>query len=210
MGGKIIPYTSEEKQFLIVHFKNFDCYEDLKNEFNKYYNTRSFYGIKQICHKLGLFYKINLTRYGQRNANKGHIKTKIGDEFFNKKTNSLWIKTNDINVYGKNERASRNSKNWTKKDIYVWEKYYNEKLTKCDFLIHLDGNPFNCDIDNLYKSNLKVHNILLNDGVYEKHNKEFTLANIELIELRVVLRNKYRIKNRKLKEVLENETSRSN
>lgn len=40
---------------------------------------------------------------------------------------------------------------WMYKQRYIWEQHYGEKLTDNDFIIFLDGDKTNFDINNLFK-----------------------------------------------------------
>ena len=68
-----------------------------------------------------------------------NIKYSIGDEII--RHDIPFIVVNNEFGKGIDHRLQR-------KDTYVWEQHYG-KLSKDDMLLHIDGDPSNCDINNL-------------------------------------------------------------
>lgn len=56
-----------------------------------------------------------------------------------------------VNVDGYIEIKVTESGNWKLKHRYVYEQHHNVKLGRNDIVTFLDGNPLNCNIENLIK-----------------------------------------------------------
>lgn len=119
-----------------------------------------------------------------RNGNAGRFdigarpKYKVGDEII--KAGYIWVKVNDIYVRGK-VTSEDYRKNWKRKAELVYEKEHG-KIPDGMFLVFLDGNPLNCDIENLYPVTRFMHAIMTKNKWY-KLNRDFTLAALKYSEL---------------------------
>ena len=71
---------------------------------------------------------------------------------------------------------------WMYKQRYIYEQYYNVKLTSDDFIIFLDHNRNNFDISNLKKVSRRESSVLINHQLIST-NKEVTETGIEVAKL---------------------------
>lgn len=71
---------------------------------------------------------------------------------------------------------------------YIWEQNYGA-IPENYFVINLDGNKWNCDLDNLYLVSRHVNSYMVKNGWYST-NKDITLAAIKIAELCIELKKK--------------------
>lgn len=69
------------------------------------------------------------------------------------------------------------SNKWEYKQRYIWTKYYNEELTDNDYIIFLDQDRTNFNIDNLKKITRRESSILSNQKIFSQ-DPEGTKAGI--------------------------------
>ena len=168
-------YTDEEKQWLVEQDSSL-TYRELTEAFNEHFKTNMSVGqiSDLVCKRLKV----------KRSGNKGQFKVgakpkyKVGDEII--KAGYAYVKVSDEYIPGKttNEDYARK---WKRKSDLVWEKE-NGKLPEGTFLIFLDGDTLNCDIDNLYPVTRSIHAVMTKNHWYKK-NKDFTLATLKYCEL---------------------------
>lgn len=96
------------------------------------------------------------------------------------KSGYVWVKVSDEYIPGTTTNKDY-IKKWKRKAELVWEKE-NGKLPEGTFLIFLDGDTLNCDIDNLYPVTRSIHATMTKNRWYRK-NKDFTLATLKYCEL---------------------------
>lgn len=104
---------------------------------------------------------------------KGHKRTPecdAGTETYAHK-NCVLVKTG-VGKYGK-------KKGWQKKDVLVWEEHTGVRPDFNSVMVHLDGNPANCDFENLYLTNRKVFSAALNG--YGDPRKDATIFKTALM-----------------------------
>ena len=73
---------------------------------------------------------------------------------------------------------------WTYKQRYIYEQYYNVKLSSDDYIIFLDQNRANFDISNLKKITRHECSILSNQKMFS-HDKEVTETGILVAKLMI-------------------------
>lgn len=71
---------------------------------------------------------------------------------------------------------------WKLKARWLYEKEYNEELTRNDVIIYLDGNKTNLDIRNLKKIT-RAENLIMNHNNLRYNNKETTETAITLAKM---------------------------
>ena len=80
---------------------------------------------------------------------------------------------------------------WQYKQRYIYEKYYNVKLTSNDYIIFMDQDRTNFSIDNLRKITRHESSILSNQKMFS-HNKDLTNLGIITAKLMIKTNNKKR------------------
>ena len=101
-------------------------------------------------------------------------------------TGILYVKVDD-EVIGSTHNgrtpAKHNNPNWKRKDYIVWESAGHEAPDpKHEVLIHLDRDPYNCDLDNLYLVPRKI-NFMLSKNHWQTTDPTLTLTAIKWCEL---------------------------
>ena len=71
---------------------------------------------------------------------------------------------------------------WEYKQRYIYSKYHNVKLTNDDYIIFLDQDRTNFNIDNLYLVSRRESSILANQKIFSK-NPNVTKVGIEIAKL---------------------------
>lgn len=170
-------YTEKEKTWLINQDAEI-TYKELTEKFNEKFNCkRTESQIKDLmCKRLKI-----VSRTG--NIKKGFFTGKepiykIGEEV---------IRDGYVYVKVGNERG-RNKENWQRKQDIVWEKEYGE-IPKDMFIIFLDKNRMNCEVENLYLVNRAIHAQMCSEGWYSE-NPQATLCALKCCELQEALKNK--------------------
>jgi hypothetical protein len=83
--------------------------------------------------------------------------------------------------------------NWKRKSDIVWEQH-NGAIPQGNFIVFLDGNPKNCNIENLYMVNRKVH-VRMSQNNWYNGDPSFTLCALKYCELLTKLMETGRRKN---------------
>lgn len=186
--------TQEEINWLKQH-KSKMTTKELTAEFNKTFN-RTFVSIdtiKRLMYQRGL----KLANFGKSVSNKTTAITRmpIGSTIF--RANNLYVKI--VNYSSKELRdycKKHNIKNshggvqinydprFMRYDAYVLG--FKDKCPEDKVIIHLDGNPLNCEKDNLRVVDRKVMASLATSGLL--HNGEFTEIAINVVETDFVLK----------------------
>lgn len=169
-------YTVDEKEWLARQDKTL-TYKELTMLFNeKFGQHRTVSQISDLCAK---------RMHIKRAVNKGRFsdgakpKFAVGEEVI--KQGYVWVKVNDEYFRGYHMSMSDYKKNWRRKSDVVWEQA-NGAIPKGCFLVFLDGNPLNCELDNLYPVNRKIHAIMCKNQWYTE-NREVTLFALKTAEL---------------------------
>lgn len=111
-------------------------------------------------------------------------------DFNDKKVRSMGKKVPIGTEYIKNDgmtliKISENK--WEYKQRYIYSQYYNIELTKDDYIIFLDQDRTNFDINNLVKISRHESAILSNQKIFSK-NSEITKTGIEVAKLMIKLK----------------------
>ena len=78
---------------------------------------------------------------------------------------------------------------WEYKQRYIYSQYYNEELTDNDYIIFLDQNRKNFNINNLKKITRHESSILSNQQMFSK-NKDVTETGVLVAKLMIKLKEK--------------------
>lgn len=167
-------FTEEEKKWLAEQDADL-TYREITDAFNARFGTAlKEYSISDVMCK-----RMKLKRTPKGQFQKGaKPKYDVGAEIV--KAGYMWVKVNDEYFEGK-AKTENYRKNWKRKSDVVWEKE-NGEIPKGHFLIFLDGDPMNCDIDNLYLVDRATHGIMCNNRWYSD-NAEITLLALKWCEL---------------------------
>lgn len=159
--------TEEQKKWLIENYDKYDTYEDILNAFNDVFgniysnvNSLQSYCCKQLKIKKinNHLWGVNIPPYNEKE------KYNVGDIV--KRADGYFIKLNKYNFYEYGR--------------YLYEKKYG-KVPSEDFIIHLDGNKFNNDLENLYHLPKKLTPIMAKLGFYNKG--KLTIAGAKYCEI---------------------------
>ena len=174
-------YTEEENHWLS---ENLDAgtYKELADLFHAHFGrTVSASGLRKQVAKLGL----NGKKYNSSHNIRGKCIRDvypIGAEYTNA-DGTVYIKVADNrSVYNKKLPGGyTNGGNWRKKAYHNWEQAYGN-IPKGKRLVYLDSNKSNCDVSNLYFTDLRIQMRLGRNG-WQSTNRELTLAAIKWLEL---------------------------
>lgn len=126
---------------IVIENYNKYSYEELANLINKKLNiqlTRN--QVKAFCHSLGL------KNYDKDKFRILKDKLPIGSEKIQGNKNPcVYIKYRNL---PSSRKQNEYKINWKPKARYIWEQHYGE-IPKGHYIIHLDGDYRNCDINNL-------------------------------------------------------------
>lgn len=156
-------YTVEEKQWIFSQDPSL-TYAELTDLFNSHFGTDvGKYSISDLKKRNPDMpsRKANMNRTKFRNGPKA--KYKIGDEII--KAGYIWVKVNDLYFPGDKMTNSDYQKNWRRKQDIVWESEHGP-IPDGWFLIFLDKDKTNCNIDNLYLVNRKIHAVMSKNRWY--------------------------------------------
>lgn len=170
-------YTEEELNWLKENYvKAYTIHELAKmfeQEFGKQIKPNT---LKSYCNS-----KLGLTKSKETKNEIIHKKWleayPIGTEC--KQGDFIYVKVGDKLTSRKNRKNG--SENWQEKSKYIWEQKYG-KIPAGKYVIHLDGNYMNFDLDNLYLCDKKMISILQFSNCYRK--ADFTKKAIEFFELK--------------------------
>ena len=138
-------YTKEQNEWLSKNITKY-TYPDLVAAFNeKFHTSQSYYNIKSHCIRKGF--------KGGRSEQKGYKNwrsTPIGTEtIYNGR---IYVKVSDAPT----SRTNKNHMaNWVGKEHLVWEQHHGE-IPEGYVIVHLDGDPLNCDISNLECTTISI------------------------------------------------------
>ena len=169
-------FTKEQENWLIDNYKKFDIYSDLTREFNRIFSrTKTVESISEKCTKrLGLSGMPNITKY-----RKGHIKDQCQIGTIRTSTNGYrYIKVKNgtgsyINGY--------QEPYWLPIQKKIWQDHYGE-VPEGKFVIFLDGDRENLDINNLYCIDRQISAIMAANKWFT-NSRVHTLTAIKWCEL---------------------------
>lgn len=158
-------HTKEENDWLLANYEKYNSYDEMVKDYNKLFNRN---------YKNGR----NLARY---------CKYYLG---INKTNNHLWgvtcpTKEEKYDLYEEVERADGiyvkiDKGEFVEKGRFIYEQKYG-KIPSEDFVIHLDGDRFNNDLDNLYHITRSVASTMSKLNYWNKG--KLTIAGIKYCEL---------------------------
>ena len=165
-------HTQEENQWLIDNIENYHSYDEMVKDYNKLFNRnyknggclakycKTYLGLKKVNRHL---WGINIPVYNENE------KYKIGDII--KRANGYFIKLGKDNFYEYGR--------------YLYEQKFG-KIPSEDFVIHLDGDRFNNDMENLYHIPKRITAAMSKLNFYNKG--KLTIAGAKYCELINILR----------------------
>jgi len=172
------PFTNEQIEWVKAQRRDL-TYSELADLFNERFGTNIHrWSMSDLCTKrLGLSRVTNKGQYkdGERKA----LKYKIGDEVV--RSGYVWVKVADEHFERSDDYNRLYSTNWRRKSDLVWEEA-NGPIPDGSFLIFLDGNTENCDLDNLYLVSRKVHARMCQNNWYNG-NRQFVLTALRWCEM---------------------------
>lgn len=142
-------YTEEQVEWLRQNVSKYDS-KDLAHEFNKTFQANvDCVSVRNQCQKKGIKLGYS-TDKGYRN----HRNAPIGTEYISSR-GVVYVK---VSV----ERRDKKHQmlNWKRKSHLVWEQHHGE-IPEGHVIVHLDGDPTNCDISNLECTTNSIHGQLV-------------------------------------------------
>ena len=174
-------FTDEMINWILENKSKYLC-DDFVKAFNEKFNCNTSYcGIKKNLLSrgirtswIGIRSKIDTTNMQ---------KFKVGDIF--EYHNNNWIKVNDL---PNNKLDTKGQKNYKRYANYVYEKHYNIVIPKDKFILHLDGNTLNDDINNLMLVSKSTFQSINRRKTYLKEIKGLIEANALAKEIEIQLK----------------------
>lgn len=166
-------YNLEEDVWLLANSLLMDRVE-LTQKFNEKFNkNKSCDCIKTRCNRI---LKVGANVEKGRKRASGNRAYPIGTEIIDR-DGAIRLKVSD---------EYQGSKNWRYKHHWVWEQQ-NGKIPKGHIIIFADGNPQNCDINNLILIESRLQ-VMLNKYGFYGYGREVTLASIEVLKTQLELK----------------------
>ena len=138
-GSNRHHYTEEQDEWLRQSITKY-TYGDLVCAFNKEFQTNiGYYALKSHCTRKLHLLGGTFASKGLRGKHRLPIGTEYSDPY-----GRIVIKVNDL----PESRGGRQHANWRPKARHIWEQHYG-KIPEGHNIVHLDGDPSNCDISNL-------------------------------------------------------------
>ena len=158
-------FTDEEQLYILNNYKGKfynEIVDDLKKEFGKDFTRDQ---VRYLIRRYGL----KLTVSSQ--FKKGHKVLAVPIGTITRRNNGYYIKISD-------DKPDKDD-NWVTYHRYLWEKEYGE-IPEGYSLTFVDGNPYNCNLDNLlmiHDDDVRLRNVI---GHYYTGDKELVKAGIYL------------------------------
>lgn len=179
---KIHRYTNEEDAWLVKNINSYKSYAELLKEFKKQFYNVSIGSLVGHCYETLKLRRNYNGRYGS-GKEKSELPVLTERDCGNGTT---YIKVQE----SKGTYASGYAEPcWIAKQKYIYEQYYNIKLSKDKYVIFLDGNRYNFEISNLYCIDRKI-SIRLAQNNWYTDSREHTLTAIKLCELLCAIKEK--------------------
>ena len=177
-------FTDEEKKWLTDQDPEL-TYQELTEAFNSHFGTAlKRHSISDLmCKRLKVVSRRNNSKRG-RFEKGAKPKYPIGAEV--EKQGYIWVKVNDKYFPNGSTQMAHYYENWKRKSDIVWEEH-NGSIPKGKFIVFLDGNRRNCDIENLYLIDRKTHVRMAQNNWYSD-NPNFTLCALKYCELVVAIK----------------------
>lgn len=177
-------FTDEEKKWLIDQDPEL-TYQELTEAFNSHFGTDlKRHSISDLmCKQLKVVSRRNNSKKGrfEKGAKPKHP---IGAEV--EKQGYIWVKVNDKYFPNGSTKMAHYYENWKRKSDIVWEEQ-NGSIPKGKFIVFLDGNRRNCNIENLYLIDRKIHVRMAQNNWYSD-NPNVTLCALKYCELVVAIK----------------------
>lgn len=178
-------YSKEESEWLVKNLNNYSDYTQLLLSYNKLFPKRTKASLETYCRDTLRVFRKNSGKFG-----KDKLKGELPLLTERKTDKATYIK---VQLVGNSRIKSYAEPHWLPKQKYIYEKFYNTKVSKSCFIIFLDGDNNNFDISNLYCIDRKISAIMAKNKWYT-NNLEHTLVAIKWCELYFVLKNYIRRK----------------
>lgn len=205
-------YTREFIDFVAKHktMKNTDLLELLKVRFPSYEMSVTKLKNLRTLYKLQSGVKYNLFAKGHVPANKGQkmpeaTKEKVKETWFKKghiphNTREIGSELEeDGRILVKVKDTGKRYEMWRPKQLVIWEQYHNEKVPKGSFVTFLDGDKRNFDIKNLALIT-QSENVRMNQNGYRFSDAEITKAALNVVRLKIKIKEKEAERIKSLKE----------
>lgn len=188
---KLHKYSAEEIEYIKLQAAQGYSYEEIKNAFNKHFNTSLNYNqIKTTMNRYSIRNNVDAKfKKGMTSYNKGKkmsLETyeKLKHNMFKKgqkPSNTKPVGSERIAKYGYIEVKVAEPDKWKTKHVAIYEAHYGE-VPKSHIVIFLDGNIRNFDIDNLALIS-RAENLYLNSNNMRFDNKDLTQAAVNVAKL---------------------------
>lgn len=170
-------YTDEEIEWLKNNINNYNSFEELTFNLNKKFNKNyGFERVRELCNKrLKLKLGKNVSKYGLKLKEEYPLGT-----IKNGANGTTYIKIKMVE--GQKIKKTNNGYSfpyWLPLQQYIYEQHYG-KIKDKEFIIFLDGNNKNYNINNLCCVNNRIFGQLNLRGYYGKG--ELTKAMVEVIK----------------------------
>lgn len=177
MSGK--PYTPLEKLWLKDNFHKFGSYREMHNEFVETFGERDIRSLMDLCsRRMNLHRENNNGRYGI----KAKEQLPIGTERVVQ--GIVYVKVKDV---PKNSKISGyQPPYWLPKQRKIYEDAHGQIPNGC-FVIFLDSNKTNYNLDNLYCLGRNIHSTMCKNHWYTT-DRNITLTAIKYLELMQALK----------------------
>ena len=168
-------YKQTQIQWIIDNFDKFKTYKDLHKEFTEIFGQgRTISGLQDLCSKrLNLHKQNHSGQYGQREKEQ----LPIGTERFSQ--GIVYVKV--ANVPAKTMLKGYRPPYWLPKQRKIYEDTYG-KIPNGRFVVFLDANKNNYDVENLYCINRTIHATMCKKRWYTT-DRNITLSAIKYLEL---------------------------
>lgn len=177
MSGK--HFTRLEIQWLKDNFYRFCTYKELHQEFVKIFRTRTMSSLMDLCSKRLHLHRVNNGgRYGVREKEQ----LPIGTERITQ--GIVYVKVMDVPKSTK--ISGYKPPYWLPKQRKIYEDAYGQ-IPNGYFVIFLDKDTTNYNIDNLYCLGRSIHSTMCKNHWYTT-NRDITLTAIKYLELMQALK----------------------
>lgn len=177
MSGK--QFTQLEKQWIRDNFNKFGSYKEMHKEFITLFNQRTMGSLIDLCTKRMNLHRVNNNgRYGIKSKEQLPIGTERVVQGI------VYVKVKDVPK--SSYISGYQPPYWLPKQRKTYEDAHGQIPNGC-FVIFLDSNKTNYNIDNLYCLSRNIHSTMCKNHWYTT-NREITLTAIKYLELMQALK----------------------